>query len=202
MKPAPCLFLILTLLASPPAMGDPIGELAAKAEAGDAAAQAGLGAIYAKGEGVAKDVTAALKWLTAAADQGNNEAQMMLGGMYIAGRGVRKSSSEAAKWYMQSALNGHAAAQCQVARMCMAGAGVPKDDVEAYKWAVLAATQGDVAAKQIVAFLTPKLPPEKVVEGKKRAQDFVDLRKADLMPELPENSPMLPVEPAPPINPE
>ncbi len=166
------------MLTAPLASGDAVSELLGRAETGDAAAQMELASLYAGGEGVAKDVEAALKWYTKAAEQGNVEAQMKLGGIYIGGRGVRKNSSEAAKWYLMGAEAGNPNAQCQMARMHMVGAGVAKDDVEAYKWARLAADQGDAAAKKVVAFLEQRMTSKQVMFGRQLASDFTQMKTA------------------------
>ena len=53
----------------------PIGELKAKAEAGDAESQAGTGIRYEDGKGVAKDQVEAVKWFRKAAEQNYARAQ-------------------------------------------------------------------------------------------------------------------------------
>ena len=71
---------------------DSLSALKAKAEGGDAQAQADLGVMYANGRGVPKDYTEARKWYRKAADQGHAEAQYKLGLMYAAaGQGVPKA---------------------------------------------------------------------------------------------------------------
>ncbi|MES2925088.1 MAG: tetratricopeptide repeat protein [Verrucomicrobiota bacterium] len=184
-------------MAAPMVNGDGVVELVAKAQQGDAAAQLELGGIYSKGQGVTKDVAEAVKWLTQAAEQGNAEAQMKLGAMYVGGRGVLKNSTEAAKWFTMSANQGNAAAQCQLGRMHMSGAGVPKDDVEAYKWVNLAATQGDPAAKKVIAFLLIRMTAAQVADGKRRSQDFLDSKNAEIPLDLPADTPEMPEEPLP-----
>lgn len=202
MKANPACLLILAMLAAPLAKGDGVADLIAKAEQGDAAAQMELGGIYSKGEGVTKDPTAAVKWLTKAAEQGNAEAQLKLGVIYVGGRGVLKNSTEAAKWITLSASQGNAAAQCQLGRMHLTGAGVPKDDVEAYKWANLAAAQGDPAAKKVIAFLMIRMTPPQIADGKRRSQDFLDSKNAGKPLDLPGGIPATPVEPLPLLVPE
>lgn len=193
---------MLAMMAAPLANGDGIADLVGRAEKGEAAAQLELGGIYSKGEGVTKDVAEAVKWLSQAARQGNAEAQMKLGGIYIGGRGVLKNSSEAAKWFMMSAEQGNASAQCQIGRMHLTGAGVPKDVVEAYKWSTLAATQGDAAAKKILAVLLIKLTPAQIIEGKRRSQDFLEMKKTEKPLDLPGEVPARPIEPLPLLVPE
>ena len=202
MKPASGLFLLIALFSIPAAMGDPSTELIAKAEAGDIAAQMELATQYATGEGAAKNMPESLKWLSKAAEQGNSEAQMKLGGIYIGGRGVKKSSSEAAKWFMMSAMAGNPAAQVQIARMHMTGGGVLKDDVEAYKWANLAGTQGDPAAKKIIVFLEQKMSSVQIADGQTRSREFLEMKEVEKTLTLPDGIPVLPTEPAPPVEPE
>lgn len=194
--------LILAMMTSSLSYGDGVVDLVAKAQKGDAAAQMELGVIYSKGEGVTKDLTEAVKWLTKAAEQGNVEAQMKLGGMYISGKGVLRSSSEAAKWFTMSANVGNAAAQTQLGRMHLTGAGVPKDDVEAYKWVTLAAAQGDPAAKKVIAFLLTRMTPLQIAEGKQRSQVFMDLKNAVIPLDLPTDATEIPVEALPLLVPE
>ena len=196
------LLVLAMTVATHRANGDGVADLIAKAEKGEAVAQLELGGIYLKGEGVTKDVAEAVKWLSKAAALGNSEAQMKLGGIYISGRGVLKNSVEAAKWYMMSAEQGNAAAQCQIGRMHLTGVGVPKDDVEAYKWSNLAATQGDAAAKKVIAFLLIRMTSKQIAEGKQRAEDFIDAKKAGESLSLPDEAPSLPEEPLPLFTPE
>jgi TPR repeat protein len=58
------------------------------AEAGNAAAAARLGELYAAGRGVAQDYAQAAAWLTKAAEAGNALAAARLGELYAKGLGV------------------------------------------------------------------------------------------------------------------
>ena len=69
------------------------------AKQGDADAQFSLGVMYEKGEGVAKDNKAAVKWYTLAAEQGLVNAQFNLGVMYANGTGVIKDNVYAHLWW-------------------------------------------------------------------------------------------------------
>ncbi|MEO6697063.1 MAG: tetratricopeptide repeat protein [Gammaproteobacteria bacterium] len=73
------------------------------ADQGDALAQFNLGALYAHGRGVKKDLSEAAKWYRKAAEQGNPLAQYYLGALYDTGDGVGKDTVEAAKWYRRAA---------------------------------------------------------------------------------------------------
>src|SRR4030095_14228954 len=55
---------------------------------GNPKAQAFLGFLYTKGQGVPQNDAEAVKWLQAAATQGDARAQYRLGDMYNEGRGV------------------------------------------------------------------------------------------------------------------
>jgi TPR repeat protein len=61
-------------------------QLKAKAERGDADAQATLGRAYQDGNGVSHDDGLAARWYRKAAEQGNAGAQNGLGTMYRIGR--------------------------------------------------------------------------------------------------------------------
>src|SRR6266516_3116106 len=75
----------------------PIGEVKAKAEAGDADSQVELGLRYLDGEGVAKNQVEAVKWFRKAAEQNFAKAQVNLGVCYEKGEGVAKDEVEAVK---------------------------------------------------------------------------------------------------------
>ena len=62
--------------------------------------------MYEKGEGVAKDNKAAVKWYTLAAEQGLADAQFNLGVMYANGTGVIKDNVYAHLWWNIAASSG------------------------------------------------------------------------------------------------
>jgi TPR repeat protein len=73
------------------------------ADQGHAGGQAGLGAAYRSGRGIAQDDAAAVKWLRLAAEQGNAVGQVNLAAMYRQGRGVAKNDALAYFWYSLAA---------------------------------------------------------------------------------------------------
>src|SRR6266581_506625 len=90
-------------------------QIKAKAEEGDAIAQATLGELYGTGKvGVTKDAGDALKWYRKAAQQGVAEAQYNLGVCYDKGLGVEKDAVEAVNWYRKAADQDHAMAQFNI----------------------------------------------------------------------------------------
>jgi TPR repeat protein len=119
----------------------------AKAKAGDASAQAQLGTLYAKGEGVTNDYAEAAKWFSQAAAQGNPDGQVGLGELFDAGQGVKRDLSEAIRLYRLAADQGHAGAQYNLGFLYETGHGVPQDQAQAAKWFQLAAERGEPLAQ-------------------------------------------------------
>jgi len=68
-------------------------------EDGNRRAQYQLGLLYARGEGLKKDLPKARKWLYKAAMQGHPKAQFYLGQMYAFGDGGKKDEVEATMWF-------------------------------------------------------------------------------------------------------
>lgn len=112
------------------------------AEQGNPESQCDLGLMYAKGDGVAKDPTEAVKWFTKAAEQGFARAQNNLGVVYEDGDGVAKDNVQAVKWFRAAAEQGFARAQNNLATKYLDGEGVAKDPVEAVKWFTKSAELG------------------------------------------------------------
>jgi TPR repeat protein len=118
-----------------------------QAASGDAAAQCGLGRIYALGQGVPQDYAQAALWYRKAADQGCAKAQDYLGYLYFDGQGVRQDSTQAAMWYRKAAKQGDANAQFMLGNLYAEGHGIPHDSAQAAFWFRKAAEQGDVGAQ-------------------------------------------------------
>ena len=115
--------LSTALLASSPAgaqtSDEKLDDFRARAEQGDADAQAALGLMYAYGAGVPEDHSEAVHWFRLAAEQGVATAQFNLGVSYSTGRGVPEDDREAMRWYRLAAEQGYADAQINLGP-CMA----------------------------------------------------------------------------------
>ena len=122
-------------------------ELKAKAEKGDANAQALVGSYYLIGQDVPIDYAEAMRWLRKAAEQKNAIAQYILGECYRNGQGVAKNAEEEVKWYLLAAGQGVMFAQCNLGNCYKHGEGVTQDYLEAAKWYRKAADQGDTDAQ-------------------------------------------------------
>jgi TPR repeat protein len=107
-----------------------------QAASGEAAAQCGLGMMYAKGQGVPRDYAQAALWLRKAAEQGEAEAQDALGVLYGNGQGVPQDYAQAALWFRKAAEQGNANAQYNLGTWYEEGVnqGVPQDDTQAAFW--------------------------------------------------------------------
>src|SRR6476620_6546839 len=108
----------------------PIGEVKAKAEAGDADSQVELGLRYLDGKDVPKNPVEAVKWFRKAAEQNLAKAQFNLAVGYYNGEGVAKDPVEAVKWYRKAAEQNLAEAQYNLGVGYYNGEGVAKDLVE------------------------------------------------------------------------
>jgi len=117
------------------------------AERGNAVAQARLGWMYEKGEGVPQDYAQAAAWYLKAAEQGNAVAQSDLGVMYEYGEGVPQDYAQAAAWYRKAAEQGNAVAQSNFGAMYEKGEGVPQDYAQAAAWYRKAAEQGNAVGQ-------------------------------------------------------
>ena len=114
---------------------------------GDADAQAALGQMYYRGEGVPRNYAKAFQWLQRAAVQRHAGAQLALALMYARGHGVRKDPATAFVWAKKAAESGDATAQRVVGNMYDAGNGIRRDAGRAFRWYQKAAAQGDVNAQ-------------------------------------------------------
>jgi TPR repeat protein len=88
-----------------------------QAIAGDPAAQFHMGLMYARGEGVDKDLAAAARWFEQAAEQGNAHAQYIVGHMYAAGDGVPADAVQSYKWFSIAAAQGWGKARASRERL-------------------------------------------------------------------------------------
>lgn len=129
------------------------------AERGNAQAQYNVGTMYAAGQGVDRDPSAAFHWLQLAADQGYPNAEYDLAAAYANGEGVAQDDAQAAAWTRKAAEQGVAMAQFGLARLYIDGRGLPKDYAQAFAWAMKAAEQGLAEAQFTVAILYAEGPP-------------------------------------------
>jgi hypothetical protein len=95
----------------------------------DAAAQAGIGFMYHRGQGLPTDDAKAAYWLRKAAEHGQPEGQLMLGSLYFYGAGVEKSYVKAYAWCDLAQDGGNSDAQ--MCRDAALQSFTSEDDVKA-----------------------------------------------------------------------
>ena len=94
-----------TAIATPTSIADrALLDLQRQAEAGVAQAQYRLALAYERGDGVARDLSAAAHWYSIAANHGFPPAQNNLAAMYAGGTGVIKDESAARRWYTRASI--------------------------------------------------------------------------------------------------
>ncbi len=104
--------------------GDYAGALAEwgpAARAGEAAAQYGIGLMFANGFGFARNATEAVRWFQKAAAQGEARAQYRLGMAYLEGEGVAPDRGLAERWLRAAAEKGLDEAKAALARLADGG---------------------------------------------------------------------------------
>lgn len=111
------------------------------AHAGVGRAQNNIGACFAEGLGVERDLSLALRWLTLATENGDPVGQRNLAALHFRGDGVTQSDTEAMRLYRLAAEQGDAPAQDMLSWMLLEG-GRSEDRPEALRWAEAAAEAG------------------------------------------------------------
>jgi TPR repeat protein/AcrR family transcriptional regulator len=130
-----------------------LARMTALGDAGDANAQARLALIYLKGDGVAADPAAALRWTRAAADAGQPVAEDLMGIYYREGKVVAADEDAAFTWFSAAAAKGNLKAMHSLAIAYAQGQGTPADEKQAVEWFRRAAERGYVDSAFNLALL-------------------------------------------------
>lgn len=113
-------------------------EFSALAEKGNSIAQANLGFMYHRGQGVEQNYAEAIKWYRRAAERGRSWAQYNLAVIYHFGEANTPADiAEAVKWYRLAAAQGDPDARFNLGGLYELGQGVDRDLVLAYMWYAL-----------------------------------------------------------------
>jgi TPR repeat protein len=124
------------------ASANPMAPLLARAEGGDAKAQSALAFAYLRGNGVKRDIAAAVRWSQAAAAKGDPDAEYLIGSLIQSGTGISRDPLQAFTWFQRSAEAGNVKAMHNLAIAYVQGNGTPKDATEAATWFARAASAG------------------------------------------------------------
>ena len=143
--------------------------LRAGADKGEVEAQLRLAAVYANGEGVAKDPKKAVALYRKAAEQGSARGQCLLGLAYVDGVGVKKDLAEGVRWLRKAADQGLAGAQYDLGLCYASGDIVGKSAVDAAALYRKAADKGLPEAQAAVGncYLEGVGLPKDIPEGVK-----------------------------------
>jgi TPR repeat protein/regulator of protease activity HflC (stomatin/prohibitin superfamily) len=117
------------------------------AREGNPGAEAALGNMYLRGEGIAVNYAQAMHWFQQGASHGDPKAQSGLGYMYAAGEGVPKNYGVALRWFIAAAAQADPDAEYNLAMMYDQGQGAARDQAQALKWLRRAAAQEDDRAQ-------------------------------------------------------
>ena len=139
--------------ASTPWSGATVEQLNAGAQRGDPAAAYTLGMKYWLGEGVRKDVKAAIVWYSRAAAKSYPSANSALGVIYEEGDGIEADDRQAGYFYRRGAEEGDALSQYRLGLFLTKGRGVERNYSEAARWYKAAADQGFADAANNLGYL-------------------------------------------------
>jgi TPR repeat protein len=115
-----------------------------RAESGETKAQSQLAFAYLRGNGVKRDIDAAVRWSREAAAKGEPDAEYLLGSLMQSGTGLARDPKQAFAWFQRSADAGNVKAMHNLAIAYIQGNGTPKDPTTAATWFARAAASGYV----------------------------------------------------------
>ena len=114
------------------------------ANRGNTAAMNEMGYRYSTGEGVTKDLTVAMQWLTMSAERGDKNAPLMIARHYISKN--NPDPIQALHWYHKAASSGHAEGHTGIGYIYLNGIGTPRNYKKAMQHYHKAASLGDTYA--------------------------------------------------------
>ncbi len=164
------------------------------AKQGNPLAQASLGMMYYKGNGVPLSYQEAIKWYRKAAEQGHSLAQYDLGVMYEKGQGVPQDYQMAIKWWTKAAEQNHPFAQYNLGLTYAKHLSVPDDLITAYKWANMAATNHYEEAKKLLNMLRKNMTHAQIAEAQRLSEELIKRARVGKALVQPIDSPTLEAE--------
>ena len=145
---------------------DRLDHLRQDAERGDPHALVALGRRYYKGQGVERDLEAAVRYYTQAVESGSAEAMCHLGLCKIRGTGCPRDVRAGADYLARAAEKGNTSAMIEFSTLLQEGRGVPRDEARAFRMMKDAADRNVPDAQTFVARMyqegrgTPRDPDE------------------------------------------
>ena len=136
------------------------------AKAGHRRAQLNIGILYARGQGVARDLVQARAWLEKAAAGGDAYALYALGRAMEDGYGpAQPDFTRAADLYRQAAEKGHPLAGLRYGLALNEGAGIKKDPAAAQRWLIFAQERGVPEAALAMGDMAARTPASRDKEA-------------------------------------
>ncbi len=156
-----------------------IKTLSAKAEGGDAVAQAALAVRYRDGKGVEKNSALAMQWAHRAADSGNADAMDFVGAAFLRDAAVKRNTAIAFA-YFNAAAEKSAQAAFNLGQCYYGAQGTEQDCAKALAWWEKAAERGHgrAAAAAAMAFHSGEGVPRDATKARKLAERAAELGNA------------------------
>jgi TPR repeat protein len=143
---------------------------------------------------VARDYSAAAKWIHKAAENGSVDAQETLADLYSGGKlkininafnkkdelvilELPQDLSEALKWYRMAATQGSIPTQINLGIMYLTGKGGNQDYIQAYMWfSIAASTEGAFheSALRWVEATAEKMTPDQIASAQQLTKEWMD----------------------------
>lgn len=164
-----------------------VKELQAAAAKGNPKAQAHLGEILLRGDGIAQDDARAVDLLEKAARAGHSGAAFRLGMLLSNGEhGVAQDHARALAYFRAAAAGGEKEAFFNIGAAYGSAKGVKRDYGEALGWLIVARQHGADASAEQQLRQRIKGQPSWIAKGERRAkeiaQEFAGKKVADLLP--------------------
>ncbi len=182
-------------------------ELQQAAAKGNPRAEAQLGEMLLRGEGIARDEKRAVELLEKAARSGQSSAAFRMGMLLGHGEaGVVKDPERALAYFRAAAAGGEKEAFFNIGAAYASARGVKRDYGEALGWLIVARQRGADASAEASLRAQIKNQPSWIARGERRAgeieQEFAGKRVSDYLPSpTPLEGVSEPAKPAGPSNP-
>jgi TPR repeat protein len=162
-------------------------ELQAAAAKGNPKAEAALGEMLLRGEGLAKDEARGIALIEKAARAGHSGAAFRIGMLLADGEsGVAKDPARSIDYFRAAAAGGEAEAFFNLGAGFAGGRGVKRNYAEALAWLILARERGAGGDTEARLRAQLKANPTLLATGERRAKEIAaelkDKKVADLLP--------------------
>jgi hypothetical protein len=162
-------------------------ELQQAAAKGNPKAEAQLGEMLLRGDGVAKDEKRGVALLEKAARAGNSAAAFRIGMLLMNGeRGVANDPARALAYFRAAAAGGEAEAFFNIGAAHGSARGVKRDYAEALGWLIIAKQRGADASAESSLRAQIKSRTDWIATGEKRAKEiereFAGKKVVDFLP--------------------